>query len=243
MPWCTHFAPAGATSAGLSQSPATLWTATAMETDVYTYQQKLARLKEAATRAEMSYEVEKAFARQRGKIAPVRHKCFISYHGADIDRVTRFVEDFNDVFIPRVVGVSDSDHFKDPISSEDEEYIKNQIGSKYLSDSTVTILFVGSCTWSRKYVDWEISSSLRNSPVNKRNGLMAITPADRSQNKLPARFKDNWDGDKKYARYYFYPQSEASLRSCIEDAFQARDSRSSLIANGRGLRQRDSACT
>lgn len=209
---------------------------------MYTYHQKLARLKEVAQRAELSYEVEKAFARQRGSTTPVRHKCFISYHGVDIDGVTKFVEDFNNVFIPRVVGVSDSDHFKDPVTSEDEEYIKAQIGSKYLSDSTVTIMYVGACTWSRKYVDWEISSSLRNSPVNKRNGLMAITPADRSENTLPTRFRDNWDKDKKYARYYYYPRSTDSLRSWIEDAFTARDTRSDLIDNSRSLRQRNSAC-
>lgn len=207
-----------------------------------TYGQKLDRLQKAVQRAEMSYEVEKALARQRGTTAPVRHKCFVSYHGADIEGVTDFVENFNEVFIPRVVGVSESDHFKDPVTSKDEEYIKAQISSKYLSDSTVTILYVGPCTWSRKYVDWEISSSLRNDPVNKRNGLMAITPADRSKNKLPDRFNDNWDGDTKYARYYYHPTSADSLRGWIEDAFKARDARASLINNRRQLRQRDSGC-
>ena len=34
----------------------------------------------------------------------MRHKCFLTYHAADIDEVTSFVEDFNGVFIPRVVG-------------------------------------------------------------------------------------------------------------------------------------------
>jgi hypothetical protein len=201
------------------------------------------RLREAVQKAELSYEFAKRAAAREGRAAPVRHKCFISYHGADIDAVTDFVEDFNDVFIPRVVGVSDSDHFKDPVNSEDEEYIKAQIGAKYLSDSTVTILYVGQCAWARKYVDWELSSSLRNDPVNKRNGLMAITPADRSTNKLPARFADNWaKDDSKYARYYYYPQFDASLRAWIEDAFKARDSRASLIDNSRALRKINSQC-
>lgn len=201
------------------------------------------RLVEAVQKAELSYEFAKKAAAREGRAAPVRHKCFITYHGADIDGVTDFVEDFHDVFIPRIVGVSDSDHFKDPVNSEDEEYIKSQIGSKYLSDSTVTILYVGSCTWSRKYVDWELSSTLRDGVVNKRNGLMAITPADRSTNKLPARFSDNFaKDDSKYARYYYYPRSDSSLRSMIEDAFTARESRENLIDNTRALRKINSQC-
>lgn len=201
------------------------------------------RLREAVQKAELSYEFAKRAAAREGRTAPVRHKCFISYHGADIDAVTGFVEDYDDVFIPRVVGVSDSDHFKDPVNSEDEEYIKAQIGAKYLSDSTVTILYVGQCAWARKYVDWELSSSLRNSPINKRNGLMAITPADRSTNTLPSRFADNWaQDDSKYARYYYYPTTASSLRDWIEDAFKARDSRASLIDNSRALRKINSQC-
>lgn len=208
-----------------------------------TYEQQLKRLFEAVEKAEQSYEFAKRAAVQQGRVAPVRHKCFISYHGADIDGVTQFVEEFNNVFIPRVVGVSDSDRFKDPVNSQDEEYIKTQIGKKYLSDSTVTILYVGSCAWARKYIDWELSSSLRNDPVNKRNGLMAITPADQSTNNLPDRFADNWAKDgSRYARYYYYPQSADSLRHWIEDAFKARDTRASLINNKRALRKINSQC-
>ena len=207
------------------------------------YSYKVTRLHEAVQRAEINYEVAKVVARKQGTAEPVRHKCFIAYHGADIDGVTSFVEDFNQVFIPRVVGVSDSDQFKDPVDSKDEEYIKAQIGSKYLSDSTVTILYVGSCTWSRKYVDWEISSSLRDGSVNKRNGLLGITPPDRSKNRLPDRFSDNIDsGGNGYAQYYYYPTSEESLRNWIDDAFNSRDSKVGLIDNSRRLRRVDTRC-
>ncbi|MGE3445916.1 MAG: TIR domain-containing protein [Acidimicrobiia bacterium] len=208
-----------------------------------TFEQQRRRLLEAVSKAELSYVLAKQAALRQGRTAPVRHKCFISYHGADIVGVTDFVEKFNDVFIPRVLGASDSDHFKDPVSSEDEEYIKQQIGSRYLSDSTVTILYVGQCTWARKYVDWELSSSLRNDPVNKRNGLLALTPADRSTHPLPGRFADNWTKDGScYARYQYYPRSADELRGWIEDAFKARDSRSNLINNKRALRKINSAC-
>jgi hypothetical protein len=210
-----------------------------------TYAEKVRRLESLAASSERDYTFAVHAAAARGaQPPPVRHKCFISYHSVDIDGVTKFIEDFNQVFIPRVIGVSDSDHFKDPIGSEDEEYIKSQIRAKYLSDSTVTILYVGSCAWARKYVDWELSSSLRNTSVSKRNGLMAITPADKSTNKLPDRFRDNCSEDGgKYARYYYYPTTESSLRDQIEDAFKARNARSDLVNNSRALRKNNSACS
>ncbi|WP_372493341.1 TIR domain-containing protein [Janibacter melonis] len=37
----------------------------------------------------------------------------------------------------------------------------DRIRTKYLGDSSVTIVLVGSCTWARRYVDWEVYSSLR----------------------------------------------------------------------------------
>ena len=100
-----------------------------------------------------------------------RHKCFISYHVADLEQVKAFVTDFGSEFIPRSVGVTEDDDFVD---STDTDYIKRRIREEYLSNSTVTILLLGEGTWGRKFVDWEISSSLRNDPVNGRNGLLVI---------------------------------------------------------------------
>lgn len=209
------------------------------------YIAKRAQLVELVKQAEISYEVDKLLAQRRGDKAPVRHKCFVSYHSADIDEVLKFVEQFNNVFIPRVIGVSDSDHFRDPINSNDEDYIKNEIGTRYLTDSSVTIIFNGRCTWSRKFVDWEVASTLRNSLNNKRSGLLAITPPDGTLHTHLARLADNLDkrgtGDC-YARSYYYPTSEAGLRACIEDAFQARTARASLVKNSRALRTYNSSC-
>lgn len=209
-----------------------------------TDRQKHQRLLDLSIQAEASYAAAKRQALFRGAVAPVRHKCFVSYHGADIDEVTAFVEEFKDVFIPRVVGASDSDHFRDPVSSQDENYIKEQIGKKYLTDSTVTILYVGRCTWSRKYIDWELSSTLFNGKVNKRSGLMAVLPPGATSGTLPARFGDNWQdsSQRSYARFYTYPTSRDSLRLWIEDAFAARQSRAELIDNSRALRRSNSAC-
>jgi hypothetical protein len=188
-----------------------------------------------------------AEAAVRKSTDPARRKCFISYHAADVDEVTGFVETFGAVFIPKVIGVQDSDPFVD---SENTDYILDRIREKYLTDSTVTIVLVGKCTWARRYVDWEVYSSLRNDQNNRRNGLLAITlpsAANYSGKRLPDRVNDNDKRDSNdnsvgYARWKKYPTSSSSLRSWIEDAFDARSSRTHLIINTRSRKKYNSTC-
>lgn len=173
-----------------------------------------------------------------------RHKCFISYHGADAEEVLAFVENYDDVFIPRVIGITSDDP---AIESSDSDYIMDRIREKYLQDSTVTIVMIGSCTWSRKFIDWEIYSSLRRGKINRLNGVMALQlpSVAGSGGKLPARLSDNIlgvKGEDGYARYWTYPSSKQGLRSCIDEAFAARSTRSHLINNSRARKINNSPC-
>ena len=172
-----------------------------------------------------------------------KRKVFISYHHDDQDEVEEFLVDFEDSFIPKVLGVSDEDDF---ILSDDPDYIMRRIREKYLTDSTVTIVMIGACTWSRKYVDWEIASTLRNDAKNKRSGLLAITvKSEANGNKtLPSRLKDSVERDSDnedvgYARWMKYPKSASSLEAWIDDAYDQRDTEPD---NSRELRERNSAC-
>lgn len=178
------------------------------------------------------------------KFDSTRHKCFISYHADDTDEVTQFIADFGTEFIAKTIGVTDEDDF---IDSENSDYVMDQIRTKYLGDSTVTIVLMGSCTWARRYVDWESYSSLRDSKYSKVNGLLAIQLPSGEGCTLQARVKDNIErtasgADVGYARYVVYPSSKASLRSSISDAFDARTSRKSLIDNSRSRRMRSATC-
>lgn len=172
-----------------------------------------------------------------------RHKCFVSYHIDDIDEVEQFIDTFGSEFIPRSVGVTVEDDF---VNSTDEDYIKRRIRDEYLSDSTVTIVLLGGCTWGRKFVDWEISSSLRNDSNNKRSGLLVYPlPSMNNSTVLPARVRDNWvkdDPAASYARYLSYPTSKSEIRANIESAFQDRTSKSSLVDNSRALRRLNASC-
>lgn len=172
-----------------------------------------------------------------------KRKVFVSYHHDDQDEVEDFLSEFEDSFTAKVLGVSDEDDF---IESDDSDYIMRRIREKYLTDSTVTIVLIGSCTWSRKYVDWEIASTLRNDTNNKRSGLLAVTLkslANESKS-LPDRLADNderdSDGDQiGYARWMKYPTSASSLETWIEDAYDQRDE---LPDNSRELRERNATC-
>lgn len=181
----------------------------------------------------------------RAKAYDTRHKCFLSYHAADVDAVANFVTTFGEVFIPKVIGLSESDPL---IGSNNTEYVMDRIREKYLTDSSVTIVLLGKCTWSRRFVDWEVLSSLRRDRVNRLNGLMAvelptITQAD--QSKLPPRVRDNLptkDGTDGYARWYNYPTSSTALRKWVQDAFDARSTRAGLINNSRARKISSSPC-
>ena len=169
----------------------------------------------------------------------VKHRCFVSYHKVNSTAVKNFVEEFSGVFTAKTVGVTDEDDF---IDSDDRDYVMRRIREKYLSNTTVTIVLIGACTKARKYVDWEIASTLRNDPVNGRSGLLGINMRSVGSRWLaPPRLEDNYDSDNKagsYALYRVYPSSGQVLRNAIQAAFDRRathspDNTRSLFKNNR----------
>ena len=129
----------------------------------------------------------------RGLDGKVRHKCFLSYHVDDAEEALEFVTTFDSVFIPRAIGISDDAPW---IDSDDTGYIMQKIRDDYLRDSTVTIVLVGRCTWARKFIDWEVYSTLRNDTRNRLSGLLAIrlTSTSAARPTLPGRVDERQDG-------------------------------------------------
>lgn len=101
-----------------------------------------------------------------------RHKAFISFHHANDESYKRIFElRFGNKFGVIAPGaVQDGDI--DPTCTA--ETIRRIIRDEYLRDTSVTVVLVGRETWKRKHVDWEISSSLRNTELNPRSGLLGI---------------------------------------------------------------------
>jgi hypothetical protein len=173
-----------------------------------------------------------------------RHKTFISYHHADEAEVAAFIDHFDndhDVLISRGIGASMAG---DVIDSTNADYIKQRIRQLYLRDSSVTLVMVGAETWGRRFVDWEVAASLRNTATSTRNGLLAITlpsVANDSSRQIPARVNDNVDGEDGYARWMKYPTSTLGLASMIDAAYNRRTTHAAVVDNSRALRQRNAS--
>ena len=122
--------------------------------------------------------------------------------------------------MPGAVGSDET--LDELIESKNDDYVMRQIREDHLSDSTVTLLFIGKDTWSRKFVDWELAASLHQGPVaGKPNGVVAILSPELTDAILPDRLVDNLQTG--YAKFYPYPKNRAQLAKWIEEAYQARE--------------------
>ncbi len=162
-----------------------------------------------------------------------KHKVFISYHHADEEQVNKFIDYFcydKGVFTKKIVG----ERYDTDIDSKDNDYIMRTIREKYLADSTVTIVLIGKETAKRKYVDWEIASTIRNDANNKRSGLLGIYLPEKSNCEIPPRLQDNVNCG--YARIFSYPTSNPdALKRWIEDAYEKRNDDYYKVDNSRDL--------
>lgn len=170
----------------------------------------------------------------------ITRRCFISYHHADQAEVDRFIRTFDhdhQVFVARGLG---QEMGQDIIDSQDTDYVMRAIRERYLHGTSVTIVLLGRCTWARRYVDWEIQASLRQSASSPPNGLLGV--------KLPSfggifpnRFDLNLISPERralgvtdcYARHMDYPESVHALASAVEASYWRRENQCHLVVNPR----------
>ena len=166
---------------------------------------------------------------------PVRRKVFLSHSHIHEQENAAFLRDFGDVFIAKQLGIFGDEDF---INSTDTNYVMQCVRSRYIQDSTVTIVLIGACVHSRRYIDWEIKASLRQGADYLPNGLLAITlPSTNGRAHLPERLLANWNegGANCYVSYQSYPTSKEQLRGWIEEVFARRTTHSHLISNSRDM--------
>lgn len=179
------------------------------------------------------------------RTATIRRKVFIAYHHADEETVTRFMKRFgerNKIFITRALG---EEMPGDVINSDNARYVMDRIRDLYLQDSTVTIVMLGRCTWARRYVDWELQSSLRSGEQTTPNGVLGVQLPSTRYVRNPPRLERNLPNATSrfaYARRYPYPKDKNQLVGWIEDAYAARTSRKHLIENPRERFMRSKVC-
>lgn len=177
----------------------------------------------------------------------VTRRCFISYHHADQAEVSAFVRTFHHeqgAFTGRGLGLVEA-MSNDIIDSNDTDYVMRRIRELYLKGSSVTLVMLGNCTWSRRYVDWEIQASLRQDRDITPNGLLAIKlPSCRDTSPFPERLSANLLGhDNTYARWIGYPNDTATLVEAIEAAYQRRYTNARWIVNARERFSNNRPCT
>ena len=152
-----------------------------------------------------------------------KHKVFITFHHEDQkykDQLTKMLEGS---VVDKSVGDGDID------DSLEAGTIRRKIRDEFIADATVTIVLVGKCTWQRKYVDWEIGSSLSNTKNNSKCGLLGILlpnhpnfPNEKYKSSLiPPRLADNCKN--KYAKIHDWTVSSHSIQKYVDSAFTRRN--------------------
>ena len=155
-----------------------------------------------------------------------RHNVFVSYyHDQDQQDKDRFVRMMGDNIIDWSVNVGDIPGLNPPT-----EATLQRIREQFIGQVSVTVVLIGSCPWQRKFVDWEIGASLRDTQANPRCGLMGILlpghldfreTSYRSQ-LIPPRLADNCNGDDPFASVYDWPDDPGRVQGWIHDAFLRR---------------------
>ena len=160
-----------------------------------------------------------------------RHKVFISYYHDDEEWKDRFVQMMGNRIVDKSVnvgGIVDTN-----VPTEDT---LRRIREEHISEATVTVVLIGPCTWQRKFVDWEIGATLRDTDMNPRCGLLGIllpnhpdfNNSEYNPRLIPPRLSVNCNGDDPFANIYKWPgrqqsaQRARSVQEWIHLAFKRR---------------------
>ena len=157
----------------------------------------------------------------------MRHNVFVSYHHGN-DQYYR--EKFENLFSNTYdIMVSKSVQIGDINENLPTETIRQKIRDEYLRDSTVTVVLIGSETWKRKHVDWEIGSSIKQTQHSSRSGLIGILlpsyprsdMTKYNQNTIPPRLHDNIECG--FAKIYNWNDNPYEVQRWIHEAFERRN--------------------
>lgn len=124
------------------------------------------------------------------------------------------------------------------VRSDDPEYINRAIREDYIKGSSVTIVLCGAETQKRKYVDWEIYSTL-----HYEHALLgiALPNAQRTQDGkiiVPDRLYANWATG--YAHFIEWTDDPLELKRQIEIAIQ-KSTQKNLVDNSQEKMERNLA--
>ena len=157
---------------------------------------------------------------------PPRHNVFISYYHEEDQRYKdRFVRMMGSNIVDKSVNLGEIIDNNLPT-----EAVLQRIREDYISQVSVTVVLIGRCIWQRKYVDWEIGASLRDTTANPRCGLLGVLLPNhpdfgREQYRaelIPPRLADNCWETNSFASIYDWSDDVVQVRGWIHRAFLRR---------------------
>lgn len=164
----------------------------------------------------------------------VKRNVFISYHHE------------NDQYWANLMRSTYADKYEifydnsldDEVDSENPEYINKVIREEYIVGTSITIVLCGAETWKRRFVDWEICSTLHHEHALL--GLVLSTAAKNTNGNFiaPDRLYDNIVSN--YAYWTHWPVNGTELKEAIETAI-SKSSQTRLINNSREKMKRSLA--
>ena len=153
-----------------------------------------------------------------------KRRIFISYHH---NNDQKWYDKFSVLFSKDIELFSDNSVDR-IIDSDKSEYLNRKIREEYIFGSSVTIVLCGSETWKRRWVDWEIYSTLYYEHALL--GMILPTCSKSLDNKylVPDRLYDNIQSG--FASWMEWPQNAEILSNYIEKAIN-KSLQKSLIRN------------
>jgi hypothetical protein len=157
---------------------------------------------------------------------PVRRKVFVSYH----HRGDQEWFDYFSLLFGQVYEIFYDQSLDGRIRSDDPEYVNRRIREDYIVGSSVTIVLCGAQSGKRKYVDWEIYSTLHHQHALLGIALPTAVTDNGGRIIVPTRLHDNIQ--TQYAHWIQWTEDPGALQAAIEIALErSRDTR--LINNSR----------
>ncbi len=142
----------------------------------------------------------------------VKRKVFISYHH---ERDQIWANTFKRLFSSYYKIFYDNS-LDDEIESSDPEYVNRAIREDYIKGSSITIVLCGKETWKRRYVDWEIRSTL-----HYKHALLGIalpTARRTADNKVIVPTRLHLNVKSGYAHFINWTTNPKSVKNAIDIA-------------------------
>ncbi len=152
-----------------------------------------------------------------------KRKVFISFHHANdwtwFEQFKKLFSSNYEVFYDQSVDGS--------IRSNDTEYVNRRIREEFIKGSSVTVVLCGAETWKRKYVDWEIYSTLHLEHAVLGIILPSVTRGENNSAIVADRLHENIVSG--YIHHIDWTSDPAVIKTAIEEAIRKSSDKSKII--------------